>query len=589
MIYLIVAGEYATAQDDVGVTVSINRDTIGLDETALLTVLVSGSVQRLPSPRLPTLPMFEVYSQGQSSNMTVTNGVIEASVTYRYLIIPNKAGSFPITGVSVVVGNKRYKGNSVSLTVLNQGTAAPSSLENRAKSRDGSSKDYFLEASIDNKNPYVNQQVTLTLKFYVAVQYYGSPELVEPTTTGFWTELLGTKAPYHEKLNNRTYKVIERQYALFPTQTGALSIGRASIKFVAASRRQRRDPFDIFGMLGGGKEITVRSQPVKVQVKALPTQGRPAGFTGTIGNFRIDVTTDKREVEVNQPVTVEINIRGVGNVKSAAEPKIDSLPDFRVYRASSNETVSKVDGKIGGTKTFEEVFIPKRPGMLEIPSLSFNYFNPESNKYRTVRTRPIRLQVHKPAGYAAGTDLPYAGPDLTIGAEAREIRYIKTDLGKLQPTGQLLISSPLYLAANCVPVAVLLVTVVIRRRREKLSSDIGFARSRQASKQARKRLTRARTLANISRAGEFFSESNQALLSYIADKLNISPHGLTPDRVAELLSDRNADQQLVNDTIVFLNQCAYARYAAAVTEQEEIDKALKAAEDLMIRMESVKF
>ena len=104
------------------------------------------------------------------------------------------------------------------------------------------------KASVDRKNPFVNEQVTLTLKFLIAVQYYGSPELTEPTTTGFWTEVLGNKAPYLQKINDRTYKVIERKYALFPTQIGDLTIGSASIHATIADRGRRyRDPFDALG------------------------------------------------------------------------------------------------------------------------------------------------------------------------------------------------------------------------------------------------------------------------------------------------------------------------------------------------------
>lgn len=574
---------------DIEVSVSINRDTIGLDETALLEIVVSGNTQDLPGPRLPTLPMFEVYSQGRSSNFSIVNGKIESSVTYRYLILPKKEGSYPIEPIAVIHQNRRFKGNSVSLTVLDQGTSAPQSLEEQASDDSGRSRDLFLEATVDNKNPYVNEQVTLSLKFYIAVQFYGSPQLTGPTTTGFWTEVLRNTAPYHQKVGGRTYRVLERKYALFPTQTGVLQIGRAAITTTVAKQRRRRDPFDIFGAIGRGEDVTVRSNPIRVEVKPLPEEGRPDGYSGTIGQFSISARADKTKVEVNQPVTVEFRIRGVGNIKSVAEPTIPEMDDFRVYRASSSESVSKPKDKIGGTKIFEEVFIPRRDGRLEIPSVSMSFFDPARGRYETVRTQPIKLTVTPATGAAAEYQTPYAGPDQTLGARPREIRFIKDAPGDLQPVGRILSNSTLYVVVNAASVLLLVVSVVMRVRREKLAGDIGYARARGASKQARKRLARARELANTETAEAFHAESSQVVLSYIADKLNVSPHGLTTDKVADLLRGRAAEDGLVKDTVDFLKQCDFARFAPSSVSPEDITRTLKDAEELMVRMEGVKF
>jgi len=586
---LLCAAAQAQNATDIEVSVTINRDTIGLDETATLEIVVSGSTQDLPTPKVPTLPMFEVYSQGRSSNFSIVNGKIESSVTYRYLILPKKEGSYPIEGIAVVYQNKRYKGNTVSLTVLDQGTTVNPTLEEQASDESGRSRDLFLEATVDNANPYVNEQVTLSLKFYIAVQFYGSPSLTGPTTTGFWTEVLRNTAPYHQKVGGRTYRVLERKYALFPTQTGALQIGRASITTTVATQSRRRDPFDIFGAIGRGEDVTVRSDPIKVNVKPLPEEGRPDGYTGTIGKFSISARADKVKVEVNQPVTVEIAIRGVGNIKSVAEPTIPESDDFRIYRASSSESVSKPKDQIGGTKIFEEVFIPKRSGTLEIPSVRMSFFDPEKGQYQTVRTQPIKLNVTKATGAAAEYDVPYAGPDMTLGAESREIHFIKDDPGNLQPVGRVLSHGSLYVAVNAASVLLLVVAVFVRVRREKLAGNVGYARARGASRQARKRLANARGLARTETAGAFYAESSQVVLSYIADKLNVSPHGLTTDRVADLLQGKAAENGLIKDTTDFLNRCDFARFAPSTVNQSDIEQTLTEAEDLMVRMEEIKF
>lgn len=573
---------------NIQIETSLSRDTIGLDEYAVLEVEVSGNTQDLPRPNLPTLPMFEVFSQGQSSSISIENGQVHSSVTYRYIIMPQEPGSFIIENVSVVYQNKRYPGRSLTLTVLNKGSAVSPELEQRAQDGKGESRDYFLEAVVDNQNPFVNEQVTLTLKFFTAVNYFGSPQLSEPSTTGFWTEIIGNKAPYNQRINNRTYKVIERKYALFPTQTGALTIGRAGITFSIATRsRNNRDPFGMFG-LSSREQVQARSEPIRIKVKPLPDVGRPDNFSGTIGRFRMTATADKTEVEVSQPITLRIEFSGVGNIKSIAEPAIPDMEEFRVYRASSNESISVHNDEIGGTKIYEEVFIPNRPGNLEIPGLSFNFFNTQTGKYETLRTRPIPVKVIKPEGWVAGTSQQYSPPGIAIGAEAREIRFIKEDIGDLQPVGQLVLSSPWYVGVNALPVLALVTMLAMRYRREKFYGDVVSARARGAAKQARKRLAKAKELSRPDTAGDFYAECSLALLAYIGDKLNISPHGLTSELVAKHLRDRGADDVLVDDTIKFLDKCAFARYAPASSTQEDINTALVTAEDIMVRLGGVR-
>ena len=581
----------AQSTPEVTIEASLDRDSIGLDEQATLVVVISGRDQNLPAPNLPTLPMFEVYSQGHSTNISIVNGAVTASHTYRYMFLPHKPGTFPIDQIAIVYNNRRYKAGPLELTVLQKGTSVSPRLENQATESDGKSKDYFLEAVVDKTNPYVNEQVTLTLKFYIAVQYYGSPELTEPSTTGFWTELIGNKAPYFQKINGRSYKVIERKYALFPTQTGELTIGRATIRTTVADRSRRyRDPTDLFGdFFGRGVEISIRSKSVKIVARPLPDKGKPADFTGTIGKFRIEAIADKTSVEVNQPITLAITISGTGNIKSVAEPSIPDLPDFRVYRASSGEKVSKINDKIGGSKTYEEVFIPSRPGQLEIPALAFNFFDPDLGKYRYLTTRSIKVDVIKPEGYIASPDVPYGAPDLTIGSHARDIRFIKQDLGETSPIGQLLIVTPLYLLVNGLPVLVLAGTIVIRRHRQRLAGNIAYARSRGASRQAKKRLATARKLADKATVTEFYAEISRALTSYIADKLNISPNGLTIDSIEQRLRGKSTDDAFILDVQSILQQCDFARFAPASLTDEDINTSLKKAEQVMTMLEGIRF
>ena len=580
------------AEDPVfNIDVSLDRDTIGMDEQATLQIIVSGDSQNLPTPNIPTFSMFDIETRGRYSNFSYDNGVIQTSVTYQYTLIPKRPGTFPIDQIAAVYNNKRYKGNALNLTVLKDGTTVTDDLSDRAKTSTGNSKDYFLEAIVDNPNPYVNEQITLTLKFYISTQYYGSPELTEPTTTGFWTEIIGNKTPYNQRINNRQYKIIERKYALFPTQTGELEIGRAMIRVTVPSKSQSRRNNSLFGgMFGTGEEISLRSNIVKVNVKPLPTENKPDNFTGTVGSYSISSSVNKNEIDANQPLSVTVKLSGRGNIKSIAEPEMPSMDDqFRIYRASTSENLTKNGDKIGGTKIFEEVFIPKRPGDIDIPAITYNYFDPYAKKYRFISSNPIPIKVTKPEGYVASADVPYTTPDFKIGSDAKDIRYIKDDIGETQPVGSLILFNPIYIAVNAVPLLIFAGMIAVRIRKEKFEGDIGLARSKTALREAKRKLAKAKSIAHTDTTAEFYVEIYSAVTSFIADKMNISPHGLTIESIKELLSHKNADEELIKEIEQLLKQTDFARYAASSMNQDTINADLEKAQSIMVSISEVDF
>jgi hypothetical protein len=139
------------------------------------------------------------------------------------------------------------------------------------------------------------------------------------------------------------------------------------------------------------------------------------------------------------------------------------------------------------------------------------------------------------------------------------------------------------------PVLALIGLVVFRSQRQRLAADQGYARARGASRMARKRLAAARSKATAAQAEAFYAELALAAIAYIADKLDISPHGLTRDRIAELLKESRAHDDLTGEILTFLQRCDFARFAAASVTQEDITRDLAAAEQVMVKMEGVTF
>ncbi|SYZ73981.1 conserved hypothetical protein [Candidatus Zixiibacteriota bacterium] len=582
----------AYGQADISIQISLNRDTIGIGEQAVLTATITGTVQNLPKPDLPNLTAFNVYSQGTSTNISIINGKMTSSQSYQYVLQPIKPGSFPIKPVTLVYNNQRFVSNELTLTVVgSSGVSTPKNLQQQATPTASDNRDIFLTAEVDKRTAFVNEQITLTIKFYTAVQLYSQPEYNAPQTTDFWANALEGQKSYYQLINGRRYNVIEISTALFPTRPGSLQIGSAMVTAMVAVKRQPRanDPFAMFDdMFTQGEQRSVRSSPLTVKVVPLPLEGKPSTYTGTVGDYTIESQPDKLNVDVNQPVTVQYKISGTGNIKTVAEPDIAETMDFRIYRASSNEKITNIGGVVGGTKIFEETYIPKRAGKLEIPPVKLDFFNPRAKKYKSIASNPITIEVRPIA--EGGTEAPMvAVPGLVIEQNAKDIRYIKTDPGNLGTPRPLVLLTPIYLLVNGLPVVLLAALYINRKRRERLTTDIGYARSRAAKKIARRHLSSARKRARVNQAAAFYAELRRALFSYVADKKNISVHGLTGDQLLDILKEAGIDEKFLAMAKDLFRRADFAQYAPGTIDQGKIDESLRAAEELLVKLEEVRF
>ncbi len=590
MVFLLVPALVA-AQDEISVEMTVSRDVIALGEQTYLTVKISGPQQNLPQPQMPNMAMFDAYSQGTSTNISIVNGRVESSLSYNYLLMPKKEGTFVIKPAAVTYNHKRYESNEVTIKVVGAGATTPYEAEAQAAPNDGQTRDLFLTAEVDKKKAYVNEQLTLTIKFYHAVQLLSQPDYTAPQTTDFWADMLGEQKTYYQVVNGKRYKVIEITMSLFPTRSGDLQIGPAMIEVqIPAPRQTRRtNPFSLFDdMFTQGQMATVRSKPVNINILPLPEEGKPENFSGTVGKYTLLSSADKTTVDVNQPVTVTYKISGTGNIKTIAEPAIGDLKDFRVYRATSDEKTTQVDGVVGGTKVFEEVYIPKRAGQLTIPPVEFNYFNPATRKYNSFATKPVVLTVNA-VEEGEYTDLPYqpvAGR--VVDPNARDIRFIKTSFDDLTVRKPLIIFRPYYFILNLAPVLVLAFVWISSKRREKLQKDVGYARSLRAKKMARKRLGAASKLAGTGQPDKFYAEIRLAIFSYVADKLNISPHGMTGDTLMEVIKRSGAADELIQKASVLLRHADFAQYSSSTVSQDAIGQSLNDAEEILVRLEEIK-
>ncbi len=286
----------------------------------------------------------------------------------------------------------------------------------------------FLSASVDKPRAYAGEQVTLTVRFHAGVPLMGSVQYDAPKLEGFLSEDLG-QGQTSANHGGRTYHVTEVKTALFPVHGGRLPVGAAVARTSVARGGGvvgGGDLFERFFSMSAPQPVTARSEPVAVEAMPLPDAGRPEGFSGAVGRYRVKATVDRARLKVGEAATLTVEVSGTGNLRSVGEPARAELSALRFFDTESNVSVTKTDGVVGGTKVLKTVFVPRASGVVVIPPLVLWHFDPEKRAYVKAESAALRLDVEAGAPGAAapgGTSTP------ALGVVTRDIRYLEARAG----------------------------------------------------------------------------------------------------------------------------------------------------------------
>lgn len=561
---------------------TVDRNTVPIDGQLIYTVTVSGGLRQAPNPELPPLDKdWTVQSAGTSRNFSMINGKVSSSSSYRYLLTPRRTGTLTIGKARVKAGDSTYETNSITVTVTAaQGGTTPSPGLAPGEERGGDDRDLFITTSVSRKSPYVQEQMILTFRFYQRVNLLESPDYTAPTTTGFWSEDLPPQRTFNEVINGRRYYVTEVRTALFATAPGEFTIGAARLECAVPSVRRNidRDPFSLFGQsMFESRKVSLASDPIKVTVKPLPP-GAPKEFAGAVGQFDLSARIDKSSIPQGEPVTLNVRVTGTGNIKTVPDLTFPALQEFKVYDSSSSSDVTKVEGVVKGTKSYQQILVPLKAGALAIPPIALAFFDPAEGVYRTVKSEPLQVMVTPGSAGAGGMNA--GGPRSEIEIVGQDIRFIRQDMGRVRTAGQRLWNSPAFWFLQLLPAAMVLGALFYERHRRRLEEDQGFARGLRSTREAGKRLRKARALAATPDPG-FYSEVSAAVRGYVADKFNRSAAGLTHAEIQDLLARRGVNGETAGRLLNLLDTCDMARYAPAADGAGDRERVLAEAGEVI--------
>lgn len=565
---------------------SVDNNTVGLNDRFQVTFTFEGSdINSLSDFSPPNFEGFIVLSgPNQSTSMQIINGAVSASLAYSFYLQPKNTGKFTIGSASIKYKGNKYKTNPLTIQVQ-KGSSVPNTAQNNSNnsnnsgiSNDEIAKNVFVRATADKQKAFMGEQVTVTYKLYTRLSIASQMSISKlPQYPGFWAEEIETTNNISfttENYDGKKYRVgILKKVALFPTQTGEQNVTPFELDVpVQVQKKRSNNVFDDFfndPFFGMGETInyTAKSNSLKISVVPLPSNGVPDSFNGSVGSFSMNSQIDKRQTKTNEPVTLKLTIDGTGNISLLDMPEIQLPAGFEKYEPKVEEQINRT-GKISGKKTAEYLVVPRDAGRKEIPPVKFSYFDINKKSYVTLSTPSYPIDVQQGTGvssseYADKEDIKLLGND---------IRYIKTDMENLHPTGNFVFNNFGFWAAIGFPLILTVALVSWRRREDKLAGNIQLMKYQRAQKVARLRLKQAKILMESKEHNAFYSEISLALFGYLEDKLHIPKSELSVEKASSELKKRGLNDGIVTEFERVANKCEFIRFAPKKSESAAMNE-----------------
>jgi len=573
-------------------------------------------------PELGPLDDFHVTALGprtfESRQVRIINGQREETVDrarqYDYRLVPRKTGTLEIPAPSVRLAGKVLKGEKRSLKVL-----APDA------------QDFVIaEISSDRSSVYPMQTFTVTLTVLVKglpkpnanrdpLSVQDSPPAMQipwvldnqlpdglkpqmeqdrwlaslhPDTTsglsinGFRRPTLFTLMEDSPMAFTGRVSQIKRrdkdgeevrywQYAFPRTfhakKPGTFRFGPATVQGAFATRQSER------GLIG--QEIYTVAKPIEVIVKDVPEEGRPATFTGAIGQFQLSAELKPQRVRIGDPMTLTLTLHGEGTCETVRAPDLAAVKEITEHFQIDAATEENEETKSQFTYSLR----PIDAEVKSFPAVAMSYFDVESQRYETLRTEPIPIEVVK--AVPLSTDQIVATPQRS--GEQNDLKARRegtfaniTDLAAVRDES---VRPERWLVGlgSLAGLYVVLAAAVVRFQR--LTGDPSLLRRRQAAGRARRRLHTALASLSVSSSRQATDGLQAAVTGLVADVADLAEAGLTPREVREHLQTLGVADALVQRTGRLLDACDAARYGIVDQTPEALGREAEAVLDELIQ------
>jgi len=564
-------------------TATLDHDAVVLGDTATLSLkFQDGQPQGTPQP--PPVAGLQFSYIGPSSAFSFVNGETSSTVTHSFQVKPTQTGEFVIPSITARVGNETLKSLPIRFKVVRAAAPQPGSAAEQQSLA-------LLRYAVPKQEVFAGETIVVEQQLLIRSGVQNVPGLDIPSL-----QVAGCVAGKAVQGQQRQTVVGSTSFTLVPfyipltvLRSGKITIGPVDGAVVVELPAQagRRDPFDPFGMFSRGvqQRVAISSPEVVLTALPLPESGKPASFSGAVGQFDMKVSVAPTNVAVGDPVTIRVAIDGRGALDSFSLPDQPAWKEFKLYPPTV-KTETRGDLGLEGTKTFELVAVPENTEIKEVPAFDFTYFDPEAGRYKTLHEDPWPLLV-RPAGSTPSPTLALNETRPEAAPPVQDIAHIKARLGRVTAASAPWVEQTWFLALQGVPVFALLGAVFWRRRCENLANNPRLRRSRQVEVTVREGLAQLRRMAAEGNSDAFFAQVFRLIQEQVGERLDLPASAITEAVVDDRLRGRGLEAGAAEVLHELFQQCNQARYAP-VRSQHELAAVIPKLESVLQQLKEVR-
>ncbi|SMF20705.1 BatD family protein [Pseudobacteriovorax antillogorgiicola] len=551
-------------------TGSLDRTEGTTEDQFQYTLVVQGNATG--APEFPDVPGLSVTNAGTSRFEQFINGRRSSEVRYTYILEPQRAGTFKIPAIELLLDGRLEKTLPLTIKVRELTMAV-----RRQRS-------IYAEQSLSKDELFQGETAILSVQLFSRYEMQNAPEFHPQIPSGMRAEPLGEPKVDVRERDDKQFQVVEQKYLLVIDQAGDLTVPPTRvIAYLPTGRRGFFQP-------SIRKEL-VPSNDIELKVKPLPAAGRSKDFSGLVGTFKLKTEVEKRQVKTGENVVVSLKLEGNGETKAMADPVLDfqSSAAFKVYKDKAVDELELLGAEIRAEKTFNYALVPNRVGQVPLGAVNIQYFDPDSKSYRWLREDLGSLDVSQgtvpaPVGGSNAASVVETQPDTR-----EQVKVLGTDIIGLHSPDELLNNDKLNTTTMALGMLVMILSLL------SIPAVLAYQswNSNDAEKLRRRRYSQAFRYfqKERSRVNQALEESpvkgvmevQDCFRKYLGNKLDVKGKALTEKDISKRLQDRGISSETVGAAVTLFREMDRVRYSKAepenvtalVAKTDEIVKTLE--------------
>ena len=400
--------------------VAVDRNPVNLNDSFQL--IFSANDDPDGKPDFSVLQQqFEILNQQRSSSSSWVNGKSQHNQQWTLTVMAKQSGELLIPPVAF--GDDLSK--PLKLTV----TDKPSAQANN--------EDLFLEVQATPDKPFVQSQVIYSLRLYRRVQI-AQASLSEPELKEAVIEKLGEDSNYTTQIKGVDYWVTERKYAIFPQQSGVLTIPALTLNAEVVSAQAGRNSFF-------GQAITqnkrVSSKPITLNVQAVPEAFKQVAWLSAESLQLSEQWSDSQlQVKVGEPLTRTVTLVAKGSTVGQL-PELSTqvaVDGIKTYPDQPQLQEAKNNDGLTAMRQEKIAFIANKAGEYQLPAIDVAWFNSKNQQLETAHLPAVTIKALAVAETVETQGIPTPATSQAVTVENQDQLHLWQAIAGLLALGWLI-------------------------------------------------------------------------------------------------------------------------------------------------------